>query len=615
MGENMDTQDTSDYKISKSGRKVRAHKIVFNHGEEEKPKQESTENHTQGNSRMTYNQISEMIAKARNSATQRLKGKQHKIDMNKNGKIDAEDFEHLRKMKKEEVENVVEGSTPKEKQRTPYRDITSPEYKQAASKQREDMKRETATNMGKDLLKKILKKKMSEDVNLDEEQLDELKKTTLLSYANKAIGRKDAIDFARGSYMAGRDPNSERIADLRKRSIKTGEGISRAMRKMAFQKEDMDLDEAVSQRHPLEDHPYHKKSESELRYIMKDAGEAAQAMKGHSPRAEAKYLDQVNDAATVLNYRKTSGMPDWYKKKYAHIKEDTELSEEQLDEILKKGDPASKWIKDFISSDNPKFKDKTRKERMQMALGAYYAAQRNEERREMELRAISEMISRVRARLFSEQAGEIYEESLTAGKRLISKHGSGEHTAKVYKDTEYDEYQVHFYKNGKHMGEGPVSYHDDKEDAQATAAHALKKMNESVQLDELSQDTLSRYMKGARKDINSKTRFGDAPENSKRLFDINKRVKGYRSAWNKMDKKVNEDLSSDSEHIEEADMYDDTKTNHSVKKTSTGTVYTKKYDGEGNSLGSGFDAASKMERAFEPKKRGRPAGSKSGARK
>lgn len=501
MGENMDTQDTSDYKISKSGRKVRAHKIVFNHGEEEKPKQESTENHTQGNSRMTYNQISEMIAKARNSATQRLKGKQHKIDMNKNGKIDAEDFEHLRKMKKEEVENVVEGSTPKEKQRTPYRDITSPEYKQAASKQREDMKRETATNMGKDLLKKILKKKMSEDVNLDEEQLDELKKTTLLSYANKAIGRKDAIDFARGSYMAGRDPNSERIADLRKRSIKTGEGISRAMRKMAFQKEDMDLDEAVSQRHPLEDHPYHKKSESELRYIMKDAGEAAQAMKGHSPRAEAKYLDQVNDAATVLNYRKTSGMPDWYKKKYAHIKEDTELSEEQLDEILKKGDPASKWIKDFISSDNPKFKDKTRKERMQMALGAYYAAQRNEERREMELRAISEMISRVRARLFSEQAGEIYEESLTAGKKLISKHGSGEHTAKVYKDTEYDEYQVHFYKNGKHMGEGPVSYHDDKEDAQATAAHALKKMNESVQLDELSQDTLSRYMKGDRKSV------------------------------------------------------------------------------------------------------------------
>lgn len=69
-------------------------------------------------------------------------------------------------------------------------------------------------------------------------------------------------------------------------------------------------------------------------------------------------------------------------------------------------------------------------------------------------------------------------EQVVEGKRLISKHGEGVHTAKVYKDSEYGEYQVHFFKDGKHMGEGPVSYHDDKEDAQKTADHALKKMNE-----------------------------------------------------------------------------------------------------------------------------------------
>lgn len=58
---------------------------------------------------------------------------------------------------------------------------------------------------------------------------------------------------------------------------------------------------------PLHGHPYHKKSEAELRYIRKDAGEAARAMKGHNPRAEAKYLDQVNDAETVLHYRSKGG--------------------------------------------------------------------------------------------------------------------------------------------------------------------------------------------------------------------------------------------------------------------------------------------------------------------
>ncbi|MFZ9589124.1 MAG: hypothetical protein ACO28V_05290, partial [Chitinophagaceae bacterium] len=76
-----------------------------------------------------------------------------------------------------------------------------------------------------------------------------------------------------------------------------------------------------SQQHPIEGHEYHKKSDAELRYIMKDAGAAAKAMKDHSPRAESKYLDQVNDASTVLSFRQRNGTPTWYKKKYGHVKE------------------------------------------------------------------------------------------------------------------------------------------------------------------------------------------------------------------------------------------------------------------------------------------------------
>lgn len=55
------------------------------------------------------------------------------------------------------------------------------------------------------------------------------------------------------------------------------------------------------------------------------------------------------------------------------------LTEEELEEVLKKSDPAGKWIKDFVHSDDPKFAGKSKKKRMQMALGAYYAKQRNEE--------------------------------------------------------------------------------------------------------------------------------------------------------------------------------------------------------------------------------------------
>lgn len=78
-----------------------------------------------------------------------------------------------------------------------------------------------------------------------------------------------------------------------------------------------------SQRHPLEGHEYHKKTNAELEYIAKDAHKAAEAMKSHNTTAENKYRDQANDSATVRHFRQKSGMPDWYKKKYGHMKEDT----------------------------------------------------------------------------------------------------------------------------------------------------------------------------------------------------------------------------------------------------------------------------------------------------
>ena len=97
----------------------------------------------------------------------------------------------------------------------------------------------------------------------------------------------------------------------------------------SLRKEETQIDEArPSQRHPLEGHPYHKKTNAELEYIGKDAHKAAQAMKGHNPSAEGKYLDQANDSATVRHFRKTSGTPDWYKKKYGHsMKEEAQIDE------------------------------------------------------------------------------------------------------------------------------------------------------------------------------------------------------------------------------------------------------------------------------------------------
>ena len=52
--------------------------------------------------------------------------------------------------------------------------------------------------------------------------------------------------------------------------------------------------------------------------------------------------------------------------------------EEELNEVLGKNADASDWIRDFVHSDNSKFKGKSKEQRKQMALGAYYGKQNEE---------------------------------------------------------------------------------------------------------------------------------------------------------------------------------------------------------------------------------------------
>lgn len=61
---------------------------------------------------------------------------------------------------------------------------------------------------------------------------------------------------------------------------------------------------------------------------------------------------------------------------------DKKLKEEYIEEKLTGADPVSKWIHDFVHSDNPKFAGKSKKERIRMALGGAYSAKRGKTRNE-----------------------------------------------------------------------------------------------------------------------------------------------------------------------------------------------------------------------------------------
>lgn len=64
---------------------------------------------------------------------------------------------------------------------------------------------------------------------------------------------------------------------------------------------------------PLAGHTYHDRTDEELQFIIRDASLAAIAMRSLDNRqAEDKYLDQANDAATILGYRRrTASERQW----------------------------------------------------------------------------------------------------------------------------------------------------------------------------------------------------------------------------------------------------------------------------------------------------------------
>lgn len=169
-----------------------------------------------------------------------LKGNQHKIDANKNGKLDAEDFELLRKKKKvaEEAEQIDELSQDK-----------LMGYRAAAKKQGTDIQNKMKVGGGDwskdgkdtDTLKKRLAgyKMAGRKVNpgisasvgkaprvaaTEEVQIDELSHDTLRRYRMKAksIGDNEKGDInyrAKGRELAGRKTYGGRMTGIEKAKV------------------------------------------------------------------------------------------------------------------------------------------------------------------------------------------------------------------------------------------------------------------------------------------------------------------------------------------------------------------------------------------------------------
>ena len=163
------------------------------------------------------------------------------------------------------------------------------------------------------------------------------------------------------------------------------------------------------------------------------------------------------------------------------------------------------------------------------------------------------------------ECNKMNEESVLTGTRKITIFGDSTkgHSTQVRYNKDWNEYQVHHYWDGKHLGEGPVSYHgEDKEDAMSTAKHTVEdpKTSETYNPRRKSMDSVKEesreesYIKAAtkryvkdRKSIDDAAPHGnDSTADPKLKRSVRNRFKGLLRAGEKLN---NEEV----EQIDELD--------------------------------------------------------------
>jgi hypothetical protein len=223
-----------------------------------------------------------------------LKGKQHKIDKNKNGEIDSHDFKLLRKEETEQLEEAT---------------VKTQKYEWGTMK---------TVHHGSDFSIPLHPEHHEAIAKLKDQQEHKFKTEDGKHWTAKRSG--DDVHFQGAN------------------------GGSSTKVKHSTMSEEIQIDEIARMKtklNKLDDISNKSVARQKLSNLMK-SGKARGAL--------------------IANKMRTLNMGD-------------DLDQEDLEalhEVLSKDAKAGDWIHDFVHSDNPKFAGKNKKERINMALGAYY---------------------------------------------------------------------------------------------------------------------------------------------------------------------------------------------------------------------------------------------------
>ena len=232
-----------------------------------------------------------------------LKGSQHKIDANKNGKVDAHDFHLLRKKKKvAEEAKLAEADIKKSDVLHKGKvigeigiDTDQKGNGQWYAKHHKSGHDTSGHDSAEDARAEVM---AAHGINEEAEQIDELSKATMGSYVNKAAERIGTKGVEAGLRIAAVEKSSGKFKDMGKRQ----KGIARAVSKLA--KEEAELEEKLTAKTPMgkyikdfskSDAPQFAGKPQQKRRVMAIAAKLTAERGGKPLNKEERLQDRLSD--------------------------------------------------------------------------------------------------------------------------------------------------------------------------------------------------------------------------------------------------------------------------------------------------------------------------------
>lgn len=227
---------------------------------------------------------------------------------------------------------------------------------------------------------------------------------------------------------------------------------------------------------------------------------------------------------------------------------------EYIEEKLTAKDPSGKWISDFVKSDNPKFAGKSKEERIKMALGAYYGAQKESVDEDAYSDHRSSSHQHYTSGYKAHGTGKSRQDNPYKEDSLAAKHWAKgwEHSSDGKKPEQFTE-EANLGNEGEFKKSKQSFKKASKQDKQGNPVGSLEVTSEEFvaiieaidQLDELSKETLGKYVKKASKKAVghwqsglAKGDRGDISDAGTQFHKSLKRQKGIEKAVNRLTKEA-----------------------------------------------------------------------------